>query len=306
MKTKNKIKATILTSLLLLPTLFIGGGINNIQINNKTLSDDSKEMNMDHFGVVSHRAISNGGSYGFSSHMKDGLDHLYMWGLNGTGQLGVGDNINEYQYDDYPMDITGGKNPSPNHPNQVMNKKLESNQKITQLALGTSHSGAVVETTDDNGVTNDHLWMWGDNTKGELGNNSTKQSDSPIDITTELTGGINQTLLAGSKIINLHLGDKTSEATLEKSVEGGIMQYSYKWGGTNGQVPIKQGPGKLLWTNLKPSNPYNPPIYIDAETNMLIYVIMGSVLGVILLVAIIVISIMYHLYRKEKTKKQLI
>ncbi len=293
-----KLKTTILTSLLFIPILFIGGGFNNAKINNKTLKDNPIDNT---YGVRTHIAANSEGTYGFSTH-KDGIDHLYMWGDNTKGELGVGNNLNDRHYDDAPMDITGGKNPGDHSNGAIMNSPLEDTQKITQLSIGSKHSGAVVETTDSEGSTIDQLWMWGDNTNGQLGDETNDESDKPINITKI------SPILKGQKITNLNLSNNTSEAALEIPAEGGvgIMQYKYQWGEKFNNVPTLQGDGKLLLIDTNPSNPYNPSVHNDGKANVLIYIIMGSISGTILIVAIIVISIMYHLYRKEKTKKQLI
>ncbi len=77
-----------------------------------------------------------------------GEDYLYTWGDNSRGQLG------------YESDVSIVATPT----------KVEyfpSNTEIKNVELGWLHSGVVV--TDSSG--SDHLYMWGDNSNGQLGIN---------------------------------------------------------------------------------------------------------------------------------------
>ncbi len=302
-----KLKTAILASLLFIPMLFIGSGIHNTQINEKTLRD--APVDSEKYGTITHYGLGNDGTYGFSSHTDDGLDHLWMWGANEKGQLGLGNNNDDGHYKNLPIDITGGTDPVNSN---IINKKLGKDQKITQLALGSISSAAVVETTKDD-KTIDQLYMWGYNNHGQLGNgkhSENAEEDTPID---DITANIDQTFWDNKKITNLTLKGEESHAILQTTVENGVNFQKYKWGyQTNGDIidsPKKDG--KVIFMPTKnwlpiTAHPPVPPIYVATNENMLAYIIMGSISGVILIVTIIVISIMYYLYRKEKTKKQLI
>lgn len=78
---------------------------------------------------------------------KNNHDVMYMWGNNLSGQLGTGG----YNLSWEPLKV----------------ELLETNIKM--LDLGSSHSGAV--TIDENNYQ--HLYMWGLNGEGELGNGLT-------------------------------------------------------------------------------------------------------------------------------------
>ncbi len=368
MKTKNKIKTTILTGLLLLPTLFIG--VNNTQINNKT----SREDHID-YGTITQFTTSGydeRSNYAFVG-QKDNEDHshLWMWGDNGQGQIGNG----KYGgYNPNPIDITGGKDPD--DATKIFNRELKSNEKITQLALGFIYSGVVVETTNpDDQTTTDQLYMWGYGAFGQLGDGLGEDTNpNPIDITTD---ELDQTLPEGSKITQLALGDGISGAVVEttnpddqtttdqlymwgydgfgqlgngesgehkeklKPIEiiqandengnpitsipkdakitdlsvknsskatievpttkdgiEGTMQYDFKWGDDNILTPTQQGDGKFIPTPKIPT--------IVTKANTLPYIIAGSILGLLLIIAIIISGVFYGKYKKEKTRKQLI
>ncbi len=320
---KNKLKTTILTTLLFVPILFIGNGFNNsinnnTQINNITSRDNHIENNMD-YGDVSQFRTSKTGTFGFVSH-KDGLDHLYTWGRNDNGQVGNGA---EVAYDasnpiptlvTTPTDITGGKmNEDPNNP--VLNKALNHREKITQFSMGNWHSGAVVEQTSRTGIVKDHLYMWGSNHEyqnGDLNVNNTNDVPTPFEVTAQP----DFKLPLGAKITELNLHDHTSEVTIEAPVSldnklGWKMKRShYEWGGEVGETqsikPKKTDPDTFFNFDKPLTPPLTPPTYVTTKANTLPYIIAGSVLGLLLLIAIIVSGIFYGKYKNEKTRKQLI
>ncbi len=76
---------------------------------------------------------------------ENGNDHLYMWGENSYSQLGLSGNSVDYSF-----------------PREMV---LPIEGKIKDVSLGANHSGLVI--TDEDG--NDHLFTWGDNSKGQLG-----------------------------------------------------------------------------------------------------------------------------------------
>lgn len=79
---------------------------------------------------------------------------LWMWGGNVNGQLGYG--ISDTQY----MNMSG-------NPTKLMDS-------IESISLGNGHSAAT--------KTDGSLWVWGSNTKGQLGDGTTTDSSTPIKI----------------------------------------------------------------------------------------------------------------------------
>jgi uncharacterized repeat protein (TIGR02543 family) len=91
----------------------------------------------------------------FHSSALSANGRVFMWGLNNAGQLGNGTTINR----NIPTEITS-------------RFSVESNDKIISLSLGASHSSAL--------TANGRVFMWGQNYFGELGNNTTNDSNVPI------------------------------------------------------------------------------------------------------------------------------
>ncbi len=118
-----------------------------------------------------------------------------MWGNNSYGQLGNGES-GEDLFVSTPqlIELPGGT--------------------ITQLSLGGLHTGAIV--TD--GLTN-HLYMWGRNTEGQLGNGTIEDVSSPelIDLP---TGEIKQLVLGG-----MHSGVVITEDGNDKLYTWGDNDY---------------------------------------------------------------------------------
>jgi len=105
---------------------------------------------------------------------KDG--HLYSWGINDHGALGAGSNE---EMVNVPVAVdTGG----------VLKGK-----KIVKIAAGEFFAMAL----DDEG----HLYTWGENTYGQLGNNTTADSKVPVAVD---TSGV----LKGKKISAIAAGDQ--------------------------------------------------------------------------------------------------
>lgn len=87
-------------------------------------------------------------------------DHLYMWGWNSYDQIGNCDELIKNVIS--PEEIILG----------------DGIKTIKQISLGDRFSAAIV-----NDGTNDHLYIWGDNSDGQIGNGDESDSDveSPID-----------------------------------------------------------------------------------------------------------------------------
>ncbi len=84
---------------------------------------------------------------------------LYMWGLNDSGQLGNGISGDLSSYYEEGIDS--------NIPIKIMDD-------VVSVSLSSNHSAAI--TKDGS------LYMWGDNSSGQLGNGTTEDSNIPVKI----------------------------------------------------------------------------------------------------------------------------
>ncbi len=100
----------------------------------------------------------------FHSAVLTSQNRLFIWGNNEKGQIGNGTNIEQA----LPIDITS----------QFI---FSEGEKIKHVELGNLNSAII--------TTNNRLFIWGDNTYGQIGNESFIDSYEPIDITSyfELT-----------------------------------------------------------------------------------------------------------------------
>ena len=124
-----------------------------------------------------------------------GLDaegHVYAWGINEAGQLGCDTVSSEYINIPVPVDTTG-----------VLKGK-----KIIDIYAGCYFSMAL----DDQG----HVYTWGENEHGQLGNNTTRNSFVPVAVD---TNGV----LKGKKIIAIAAGDEHALVLDDQGV-------LYSWG----------------------------------------------------------------------------
>ena len=110
---------------------------------------------------------------------------LFMWGYNFYGQLG--DNTTTEQL--VPKDITSFFN-------------LSSGETIIQVSMGDYHSSAL--------TSNGRLFMWGRNTSGQLGDNTSNNRFVPTQITNQFS------LFTGESIIQVSLGEAYSSALTSK------------------------------------------------------------------------------------------
>lgn len=83
---------------------------------------------------------------------------VFSWGLNNYGQLGDGSEVSRL----LPNDITANFN-------------IAMGEKITQIIAGGFHSIAI--------TTNSHVYSWGYNHYGQLGNGTNDDNSIPVDIT---------------------------------------------------------------------------------------------------------------------------
>jgi len=134
----------------------------------------------------------------------DGTDYLYMWGSDGGGQQGRGE-------EDYNVVI----------PKEVtrLTDKLSSGDVIKQISMSERTSSAVIHKADGS----NHLYMWGYNTSSQQGNG---EYGGDIFIPTEVTRLTNQ-MSAGDKIKQISMSYETSSALIRK-VDGTV--HLYMWG----------------------------------------------------------------------------
>jgi len=96
-------------------------------------------------------AIAAGGQHSLA---LDDDGAIWVWGLNNQGQLGNGTMMTD-------ANLNYASSPA----------KIESNETFIAIAAGENHSMAL--------STDGTVWAWGDNSKGQLGNNSIQNSLEP-------------------------------------------------------------------------------------------------------------------------------
>ncbi|BDV03517.1 MAG: hypothetical protein HPPSJP_2380 [Candidatus Hepatoplasma scabrum] len=154
-------------------------------------------------------------------------DTLYMWGSNYYGQ--IGDNSEEDKY--VPTKITP-------------QNQSDWGGNIVDLSLGEYHSGITVDENLDGYA--DTLYMWGDNSDGQIGDNSTEDKYVPTEITPE---GKNDW---GGNIIDLSLGYYHSGVTIDTDLDG-YADILYMWGRNNyGQIGDNSTEEKIIPIEIKP------------------------------------------------------
>jgi uncharacterized repeat protein (TIGR02543 family) len=104
-----------------------------------------------------------------------------MWGYNNNGRLGNGTTTDSST----PIDITSQFN-------------FASGETIVSVSLGESHSSAL--------TSSGRFYIWGNNNYGQLGNGTTTNSSTPIDITSQFN------LTSEEIIVKVSLGTYDSSA----------------------------------------------------------------------------------------------
>ena len=149
----------------------------------------------------------------------DSSGDLWMWGDNDNGQVGN-------------AHAGGVRSVSPTNITEKF--KLGKDEKIVQVALGTSHSAAIDSTGD--------LWMWGDNTYGQVGNGNggiNKKVSSPVNIS-EMYDDF-------EKIVQVSLG-RNHSAAIEEDGDlwvWGDNQYGQLGDGEGGSEGFSSTPIKI-------------------------------------------------------------
>ncbi len=148
------------------------------------------------------------GSFHSGAVINDGTsDSLYTWGNNDSGQLGLGDNV------------------SYNEPKKVINLH---DGEIEQISFGGFHSSAIV-----NDGTSNHLYVWGSNSKGQLGLGNKSDYSVPTEATT----------LPHGEIEKISLGNNHSVALTSDNE----FDYLYTWGyGYNGQLGLGDNEDSII------------------------------------------------------------
>ena len=132
-------------------------------------------------------------------------DHLYIYGNNDNAQLGIVDesiNFNEVIF-------------------------LEENYKVKEVEFGYDHAGAII----NNG--SDHLYMWGNNGVGQLGNGELSIAIEPLDLAKEYSS------FKFNELKNLSLGVANSFVTIDNVAYGwGKNDQSQTLGVQNGLIIV--------------------------------------------------------------------
>ena len=108
------------------------------------------------------------GGYHSSAITQD--EAVYIWGRNMYGGLGDGTKISKST----PMDITSELN-------------LKSREEVIQMSLGIYHSAAL--------TSRGRLLTWGNNQYGQLGDDSTIDRLSPVDVTSQFNLNNDETII---------------------------------------------------------------------------------------------------------------
>ena len=147
--------------------LWMWGKNNNKQIAKKKKSIINEPVNITQESTnplygKTIKAVALGGNHTVAI---DSEGNLWTWGYNGNGQLGNGKQGSD------PINITEQEE------NPIYGKTIE------QVSATHTYSAAIDSTGD--------LWMWGDNSKGQLGNGTTTNSSTPINIKEAFNYGLN-------------------------------------------------------------------------------------------------------------------
>lgn len=139
--------------------VFTWGNNTKGQLGNETLTNMTSPVDITDklmLGTNEHIVLSSSGdSY---SILVTSVGRVFSWGENTNGQLGDGLNVNLSS----PKDITSQFN-------------LESNEAFRLLSTGESHSTLL--------TTYGKIIIWGDNENGKLGDNTTTDTLTPLEIT---------------------------------------------------------------------------------------------------------------------------
>ena len=146
----------------------------NYDTQSNILGDYITSSTINTLGIIKYNTPSNNitvskiscGSSHIGIITSESSNNVYMWGGGYYGELGNG---------------LSGSNASRDIPKKIELGELSSGYVATELSLGRYHSGIVV-SNDGNGNSTENVFMFGRNHKGQLGNNSTTDSSSPVKV----------------------------------------------------------------------------------------------------------------------------
>ena len=144
---------------------------------------------------------------------------LFLWGYNSYGQIGDGTIVNKTS----PTEITSFFN-------------LTSGETITQISIGDTFSSAL--------TSSGRLFIWGDNTYGQLGDGTTAAKSTPIEITNRFN------LTNDETIIQVFLKRSHSSAL---SSSGRLFMWGYNTSGQlgNGTTASLSTPTEIIFKKSK-------------------------------------------------------
>ncbi|MGM0495363.1 MAG: RCC1 domain-containing protein [Bacillota bacterium] len=163
-------------------------------INRLTPVDVTSEFNLNAGETIIQVSL---GSFHSSAVTSEG--RIFTWGNNQSGQLGDGTTT-----DSGPVDVTSEFN-------------LNSEEMIIETFLGSSHSSAI--------TSEGRIFTWGSNSSGQLGDGTTTDKSTPVDISSKFN------LNAKEMIIQVSLGHSHSSAITS---EGRIFTWGHNFGGKLG------------------------------------------------------------------------
>lgn len=152
------------------------------------------------------------------SSLYTSLGRIFMWGANGSGQLGNGNLVSQST----PLDIT-------------QHFSLYENESIIKVSYGEYHASAITSLN--------RIFMWGENMHGQLGDGTSTDKLTPLDITTQFTLNIEET------VIEMFLGNDVSSAITST---GRIFMWGY-----NGYHQLADGIGLTRRTPVDMTSYFN-------------------------------------------------
>ena len=131
-----------------------------------------------------------------TSILIEGVNNVYMWGGNVIGQLGNNSTTSSFVAVQPVTTSTAGS--------------LPDNYVATDISCGTAHTGILTNETTNN------VYMWGANSNGQLGNNSTTTSLVAVQPVTTSTAGVlpNDYTATDISCGGAHTGIITTETSL--------------------------------------------------------------------------------------------